>query len=140
MNEDKDIIVTYGEKEYITKAQALAAIDNVLRLYRGDYQAVENEINNHILPADVKEITYAEWIPCKNKSGFKCSNCKARVKTKDVVSGTHKYCYRCGAEMSSHITICGAYECDGCLYQHRGDIELCKKQKGEYLPWMKTKK
>ena len=130
MNEDKDIIVTYGEKEYITKAQALVAMDNALRLYRGDYQAVEREMNK-ILPADVKEITYAEWIPIANcftynGAGYKCSNCKARVKIKDVVSGNHQYCHKCGAEMSVQPTICGEHDCEGCIYKHANNIEFCK--------------
>ena len=34
---------------------------------------------------------------CANNSGYKCSRCKARVKIRDVVHGTHKYCYKCGA-------------------------------------------
>lgn len=42
---------------------------------------------------------YAKWIPLKNFSGYKCSECNARVRNSDVHNGNHKYCYRCGAIM-----------------------------------------
>ena len=58
------------------------------------------------LTNNVKE---AEWIPTKDTYGcgggdygFKCSNCKARVRRKDVINKTHTYCYRCGAKMKEY--------------------------------------
>lgn len=47
--------------------------------------------------ADVEEVRIAMFEECANNSGYKCSRCKARVKIRDVVNGTHKYCYKCGA-------------------------------------------
>ncbi len=47
--------------------------------------------------ADVEEVKTAVFEECANNSGYKCSRCKARVKIRDVVNGTHKYCYKCGA-------------------------------------------
>lgn len=64
----------------------------------GGYNAVvmSAEINN-APTADVEEVKTAVFEECANNSGFKCSRCKARVKIRDVVNGTHKYCYKCGA-------------------------------------------
>ena len=44
----------------------------------------------------------SEWILCKNWSCAMCSNCKARVKNKDVINNTHPYCYCCGARMKEY--------------------------------------
>jgi len=41
----------------------------------------------------------AEFIKCNNNSGYKCSNCKARVSNSDVLNGNHKYCYKCGKKI-----------------------------------------
>lgn len=49
---------------------------------------------------DVMPVIHAYWIECK--TGFKCSNCKAREKRSAVFNGTHKFCYSCGAKMEGH--------------------------------------
>ena len=49
---------------------------------------------------DVMPVIHAYWIECK--TGFKCSNCKAREKRSAVLNGTHKFCYRCGAKMEGY--------------------------------------
>lgn len=58
----------------------------------GDYALIQN-----IPAADVESVVRARWLPTKNFSGLKCSNCKARVKIGSY--RTHNFCYKCGAKM-----------------------------------------
>ena len=44
---------------------------------------------------------FAKWMPCKNLSGYKCSECGARIKNKAKDNGNHNYCYHCGAIMQN---------------------------------------
>lgn len=55
--------------------------------------------------ADVEEVKTAVFEECANNSGYKCSRCKARVKIRDVVNETHKYCYKCGARFVGVVPI-----------------------------------
>lgn len=48
---------------------------------------------------DVAPVVHAKWIECESGWGFKCSNCKARVKRSEVFNGNHHYCYKCGAKI-----------------------------------------
>ena len=48
---------------------------------------------------DAVPVVHAYYIPCKSGYGYKCSNCKAREKAGALISGTHKFCYACGARM-----------------------------------------
>ena len=41
----------------------------------------------------------AYYIGCKNFSGYKCSNCSAKISNKEKENGNHKYCYKCGAKI-----------------------------------------
>lgn len=45
----------------------------------------------------------ARFVPVSNKPdvrvGMKCSLCNARVSYRDVFSGTHRFCYKCGVEI-----------------------------------------
>lgn len=50
-------------------------------------------------PKDVAPVVHAKWIECESGWGFKCSNCKARVKRSEVFNGNHHYCYKCGAKI-----------------------------------------
>lgn len=53
----------------------------------------------HYLPyADVIEHKYAKWVACKNNSGYKCSNCGARIKNSAFHNGRN-WCYNCGFDM-----------------------------------------
>ena len=49
--------------------------------------------------ADVEEVKHEKWIACKNNSGYKCSNCGARIKNSDFFNGNHIWCHKCGAKM-----------------------------------------
>lgn len=49
--------------------------------------------------ADVAPVKHGEWVSCKNNSGYKCSNCGARIKNSDKFNGNHVWCHKCGARM-----------------------------------------
>lgn len=42
---------------------------------------------------------YARWIKCGGGHGYKCSECAARVKNSAVFNHTHRFCYKCGAQI-----------------------------------------
>lgn len=44
-------------------------------------------------------IQRAHWTTCRNKSGYECSECGARIKTSALLNSNHKFCYQCGAKM-----------------------------------------
>ncbi len=48
---------------------------------------------------DAVKIKHAKWISCKNNSGYKCSNCSARIKNSAYSTGNHVWCYKCGSVM-----------------------------------------
>ena len=54
--------------------------------------------------------------------------CVACGKETEIPEG-EQLCYECKSEIEKeeNITICGEDGCDGCLYQHAYDIEICKK-------------
>ena len=49
--------------------------------------------------ANLREVQRGAWVPCKNNSGYKCSECGARIKNSDFFNGNHLWCHKCGAKM-----------------------------------------
>lgn len=60
---------------------------------------------NDIPTAAVRPVTHAAWIRCNNGAGYKCSNCKARVRISEVFNGNHNFCHKCGATMDAKMEV-----------------------------------
>ena len=48
---------------------------------------------------EIREVKQGKWISCNNNAGYKCSNCKSRIKNSEFFNGKHIWCHRCGAQM-----------------------------------------
>lgn len=66
----------------------------------GEFETEEQAIEAWNMRAD--NIKYGHWISCKNNSGYKCSECGARIKNSALFNGNHKWCHQCGAKMNTN--------------------------------------
>lgn len=90
-------------EEYIKKEDVLKIIYEIkenkdIPKNYGTLIDIIQQIRN-LPPEDVVKVKHGKWIPCKNHSGYKCSNCGARIKNSDKLNGNHIWCHKCGAKM-----------------------------------------
>lgn len=89
--------------EYITKDEALYAVEDAMELTSSEYDMIAEKIDN-VPVADVEPVIHAHWITGKRLdtgNGFKpvleCSNCHALIPCDDFV--TTNGCPCCRAKM-----------------------------------------
>lgn len=101
------------EKEYITKAQVIEAIEKAVApviTTIGDYETIGvftrksiEQIVSNIPAADIAEVRHGRWIEYPRAHYFKCSECKYTVPYRKAVlvngSREYNYCPNCGAHM-----------------------------------------
>ena len=98
--------------EYITKAEALHAVEDAVELFRSEYDEVAEKINN-VPAADVAPVKHGQWewfdedtgTPItghKREWGWRCSRCKHELPD-DYDDPDYRpmldYCPYCGAKM-----------------------------------------
>lgn len=82
--------------EYITKAEALHAVEDAVELFRSEYDEVAEKINN-VPAADVAPVVHGQWdIMGGAKTRCICSKCRWDV---PEYGKFYSYCPNCGAKM-----------------------------------------
>jgi DNA-directed RNA polymerase subunit RPC12/RpoP len=65
----------------------------------GKVHCKERNYAEEIYNAGYRKQSEGKWISCKNNSGYKCSECGARIKNSAFFNGNHTFCHNCGAKM-----------------------------------------
>ena len=85
----------------MTKEQQIEEMATQIKYMTGSYTSDAEDCASVLYEQmGYRKQVEGKWISCKNNSGYKCSNCGARIKNSAKFNGNHSWCHKCGAKMN----------------------------------------